>query len=156
MPNNTQGAKKPDYNSEEYKKHKDYNAMDIDKLDHFTRAYMEAALWSSTDDKGNDLDANYGIEDLSPETVAEMIKDCAVFQRLFHTLLELAYSSEVFIQGERYSASSAGYDFWLTRCGHGVGFWDRGLGVTGDALTEASKGYGNVDLYVGNDGSIYA
>jgi hypothetical protein len=28
----------------------------------------------------------------------------------------------------------AGIDFWLTRNRHGAGYWDRGLGITGDKL----------------------
>ena len=39
----------------------------------------------------------------------------------------------------------AGHDFWLTRSGHGAGFWDRGLGALGDRLTEAAKVYGSPD-----------
>ena len=46
-------------------------------------------------------------------------------------------------------ASQAGHDFWLTRCGHGAGFWDRGnLYVTEsgcdakDLLTERAQSYG--------------
>jgi hypothetical protein len=39
----------------------------------------------------------------------------------------------------------AGHDFWLTRRGHGTGFWDRGLGKLGDRLSEAAKVYGDDD-----------
>lgn len=41
--------------------------------------------------------------------------------------------------------SYAGHDFWLTRVGHGAGFWDRGLGDLGERLTDASKAYGMPD-----------
>jgi hypothetical protein len=46
----------------------------------FTEAYIEAALWSSTDDDGAPLDDNFGAEDISPETLAEMVSDCEQFQ----------------------------------------------------------------------------
>jgi hypothetical protein len=49
-----------------------------------------------------------------------------------------------------------GHDFWLTRNGHGAGFWDRGLGALGDRLTDASKPYGEVNLWVDADGSVRA
>ena len=49
-----------------------------------------------------------------------------------------------------------GHDFWLTRNGHGAGFWDRGLGELGQKLTEATKTFGTSDLYIGDDGKIYA
>jgi len=54
------------------------------QLDDFTLAYIEAALWSSNDDStpqgGEPLDANYGIDDIDPDTLAEMIEDCQRFQ----------------------------------------------------------------------------
>lgn len=49
----------------------------------------------------------------------------------------------------------AGHDFWLTRNGHGAGFWDRGLGELGERLTVASKTFGSVDLYLGDDELVY-
>lgn len=48
-----------------------------------------------------------------------------------------------------------GHDLALTREGHGVGFWDRGLGVLGDRLTAACKPYGEFSLYLGDDGKVY-
>ena len=36
-----------------------------------------------------------------------------------------------------------GGDFYLTRNGHGAGFWDRGYGDVGKQLTEAAKVYGS-------------
>jgi hypothetical protein len=36
-------------------------------------------------------------------------------------------------------ADSFGHDFYLTREGHGAGFWDRGLGELGDYLTKIAK-----------------
>jgi len=40
--------------------------------------------------------------------------------------------------------------------GHGAGFWDRGNGAAGDALTALCKPFGGVDLYTGDDGLIYS
>lgn len=37
----------------------------------------------------------------------------------------------------------AGHDFWLTRRGHGAGFWDRGLGDLGKRLSEAANACGD-------------
>ena len=126
----------------------------MSNIDTFTKAYIECALWSSTDNSdpengGNPLDDNYGMEDIAPETLAEMIADCADFQASNATDLALAAEQG---RGNEY----AGHDFWLTRNGHGAGFWDRGLGAVGDRLTKASKPYGSVDLYVGDDGLIHA
>lgn len=49
----------------------------------------------------------------------------------------------------------AGVDFWLTRNGHGAGFWDGGWPEHSDELTKLSKPYGSVDLYIGDDGLIH-
>lgn len=117
------------------------------KLDSFTRSYLETALWSSTDNSddqgGEPLDKNYTIEDLASEALAEAIKDCAAFQK---ANFELYSDSE-----------TAGHDFWLTRNGHGCGFWDGDYPEPqASKLTEASKAYGEVNLYVGDDGIIYS
>ncbi len=119
------------------------------QLDAFTLAYVECALWSSTDNAddtgGEPLDRNYCPRDIAPETMQVMAGDCADFQSSFAELLgKSGLSSE-----------QAGHDFWLTRNRHGAGFWDRGLGKVGDELTEMAHPYGSFDLYVGDDGKIY-
>jgi hypothetical protein len=48
-----------------------------------------------------------------------------------------------------------GHDLWLTRNGHGVGFWDRGLGDRGDTLSEICRAMGEVDTYVGDDDELH-
>ena len=57
-----------------------------------------------------------------------------------------------------YDSDRAGIDFWLTRNGHGAGFWDRGLGEVGDQLTKKCDWqgkFGERNLYIGDDGKIY-
>ena len=49
----------------------------------------------------------------------------------------------------------AGHDFWLTRNGHGAGFWDRGLGEAGKKLTDAAHAFGECNLYLGDDDVIH-
>lgn len=120
------------------------------ELDEFTQGYLECALWSSTDEDGDSLDGVYGVEDFAPVTLQEAVRECKDFQEAQAELLQKAYAER------GYTADKAGHDFWLTRNGHGAGFWDRGLGEIGDQLTDASKPYGDVDLYVGDDGLIYA
>ena len=54
------------------------------ELDEFTRDYITGALWSSCDNSdesgGEPFDANYSDDDLAPETLAQMVNDCADFQ----------------------------------------------------------------------------
>jgi hypothetical protein len=115
-------------------------------VDKFTTAYIECALWAETDND-TPLDENYGVEDIAPETLVLMKEDCRIFQ----------YQNRLPEYHSQWSDEEmAGHDFWLTRNGHGVGFWDRGLGEVGDRLTEASKRFGEVYLYVGDDGLIWS
>src|SRR4051812_9631888 len=102
------------------------------KLDGFTRAYVECALWSSTDDDGSPLDDRYGPEDIAPEALASMAEDCRQFQAAHRHLYAGGWTDE-----------RAGHDFWLTRNGHGAGFWDRYYdgpnADAGDALADAAR-----------------
>ncbi len=114
-------------------------------LDSFTRSYIETALWSSMDNAndqgGEPLDANYSASDIDPETMAQMIADAYSFQERNAELLTDSGLSD----------KRAGHYFWLSRNGHGSGFFDEDL----DALQDAAKRYGEFDLYVGDDGVIY-
>jgi hypothetical protein len=112
-------------------------------LDTFTRAYIEAALWSSLDDKDRPMDANYSASDLADETLAQFKTDCAKFQ---------AEQAGLIVAREE----RAGHDFWLTRNGHGAGFWDGDWPESEDKiLTDAAHAFGSCELYVGDDGKIY-
>lgn len=110
------------------------------------QAYIECALWSSTDDQGEPLDGLYGADDLAPETLEAMRADVQDF-------LDLVEREGLDVDG--LDPGQVGHDFWLTRNGHGAGFWDRGLGELGDRLTALTKPYGESWLYVGDDGRLY-
>lgn len=112
-----------------------------------TQAYLECALWASSDNTndqgGEPLDANYSIADIAPESLEQANTDCLTFLEANKKDISLAYEQ-------------AGHDFWLTRNGHGAGFWDGDWPkAAGKRLTEASHAYGEVNPYVGDDGKIY-
>lgn len=113
--------------------------------DKFTTAYIECALWASIGDNGEPLDKAYGPDDIAPETLARMVSDCADFQR----------DNADALRESGLSDSCAGHDFWLNRNGHGSGFWDEGDHPVFRELSDASKGWGTFDLYVGDDGKIH-
>lgn len=119
-------------------------------LDEFTRHYIICALWSTNDNTteqgGEPLSANYSEDDLAPETYEAMRNDCADFMTANADLLEES----------GLSIEQQGHDFWLSRNGHGAGFFDRGTAGLWDVLQDAAKVYGSVDLYVGDDGKIYS
>ena len=125
-------------------------------LDDFTRAYIEAALWSSTDestpDGGEPMDANYDIDDIAPETLAGIVEDCRRFQA------ENAADLALYDHPQWSAAELGGHDLWLTRNRHGTGFWDRDYlpEDAGERLTAAAHKCGEIDLYVGDDGLIYS
>lgn len=106
-------------------------------------AYVECALWSSLDDNGESMQEGYGRDDIDPGCLDEMRKDCQDFAEA--NIRDLAGMDP----------RRAGHDFWLTRNGHGAGFWDRGLGEKGDRLTAAAKPYGGCDLLPTYDGKLY-
>lgn len=112
-------------------------AQILDSLDDFTRQYLETALWSSTDpDSMEPLDDTFGIEDFTRDALVQAVEDCQEFQQAHSELWEADGNDD----------SQAGHDFWLTRNGHGAGFWDGDYPINGDRLTEASKVYGGIDL----------
>lgn len=117
-------------------------------MDTFTQSYIETALWSSLDDDNEPLDMNYGIENFSPETLATIEMDCKTFQEKYADLLSKAGDEK-----------QNGHDFWLTRNGHGAGFWDREYPKeVSEPLTEVCKWngeFGECHLYVGDDGFLY-
>ena len=119
------------------------------RLDAFTRQYIDTALWSSTDNAnesgGEPLDKNYSSSDIDPATMTAMIADCVKFQEQFADLLSASG-----IDDER-----AGHCLWLSRNGHGSGFFDEDTidEEFQEKLQDAAESYGNVDLQV-DDGVI--
>lgn len=129
------------------------------ELDDFTRAYIGAALWSTDDNSdheagGEPLDANYGIGDIDEATLRAMMSDCDAFQVAnYKQICPDNYEGDL-RQWNVYEM--AGHYFWLTRCGHGTGFWDCAWKEpAASILTEAAKAAGEFNLYVGDDGKIY-
>lgn len=129
-------------------------------LERMLKGYVECMEWA---DCGPDHET-YG-KDWSEELADKNRADCAAFIEtcgvtLLDHLAELApdYSDECF-----------GHDFWLTRNGHGAGYWDRkeleartaigdaiGGYTLGERLTFCAKHAGQCELYVGDDGLVYA
>jgi hypothetical protein len=112
-------------------------------LDVFFESYVETALWSSTDDNDVPLDERFEVEDISPASLQSMREDCDDFMNGVKDLIED-------------DVSRAGHDFWLTRNGHGAGFWDGDWPEeAGKILTKRSKEYGSSYLYVGDNGKLF-
>lgn len=102
---------------------RDIITMDID-LDAITRSYLDSALWA---DYERSYDKGMRHDDLPAFTWVEAINDVELFVT---TALE---SDPDILNG--LSCGDIGHNLWLTRQGHGAGFWSRDLGARGDALT---------------------
>jgi hypothetical protein len=135
-------------------------------LDDLVAAYIGCALWSSSieEDFANwwvqrhpnerkpapDVSMEsfgFTADDLDEAAGCEIREDCESFLS--------AMRDDLTLYREQRSLRNAGHDFWLTRNGHGAGFWDRGLGALGERLTEMAKPYGDQTLYVSDDERIH-
>ena len=143
----------------------------FDKLQPFVQGYLTAAFWTESNEmydrdewdseeaqediaegrvSGN-IPKDAGYADMTEETLAEVIADCTNFQTYAADLLAMAYDRD------GYSEERAGHDYWLTRNGHGAGFWDRdeldheGLG---DRLSKRARKQGETGMYW-QDGKVY-
>jgi len=112
-----------------------------DDVDAFTRGYIGAVKWLERRYDEDGTAEEDACETISPEALIEIKEECADFQEANKEDLEEAYEHHHFCD------ESAGHDFYLTRNGHGAGFWDRGLGDVGERLSAASKPYGSTDNY---------
>lgn len=142
----------------------------FNSLPSFVQGYLTAAFWTESNEMydreewdseeaqddiregrvGGTIPKDAGYADITEETLADIKADCEAFQSYAADLLEKAYEGD-------YSEEQAGHDYWLTRNGHGTGFWDRdalkadGLG---DRLSKRARKQGNVDLFW-QDGKVY-
>lgn len=113
----------------------------------FVDGYIETMLWAEQeiDEDGHThgpLDDNYSDSDIADEALRDIEGDCQDFYDNYQHLWEDDHDRE------------AGGDFYLTRNGHGAGFWD-GDYEHGDELTDAAKVYSTQGLQPGSDGKLY-
>lgn len=97
--------------------------------------YIECAMWTEGDELPDDAQLSQGAFESMRADVSAFIESAG---------------DDV----DGLDAGQVGHDFWLTRNGHGAGFWDRGLGAVGQRLTALAESFGECDLYVGDDGLV--
>lgn len=108
-------------------------------------AYFEAMFWADIDGS-DDIKGIYDISDISQVSMWGIFKDLdSFFDQAGDILEETEYTHE-----------QACHDFYLTRCGHGVGFWeaDHCTEEQGEKLTEIAQSFGTVDI-TESDGKLY-
>ncbi len=139
---------------------------DFQALPEIVQGYIEAMFFTNTSNipmtefhtpeskrlvaegqSDGDLPSDAGFLDLHPDALKEIKADCGAFHVKARDLLHKAYEGD-------YDRQQAGRDFWFTRNGHGVGFWDReqlkadGLGAD---LTDIAETFGNVDPWFSDE-----
>lgn len=108
--------------------------------DTFAAAYVEAAAFA-----GWPEDAPGGAS-WAPETLATLLSDAGAFYDA-HAAAIAAYPEGL---------TQAGHDLWYTRCGDGCGYWEHEGNAAADELDAAASALGTVDLYLGDDGQVWA
>jgi hypothetical protein len=134
--------------SEEAKKAKAQASTSLVVADgYFNRvldSYLETMMWAD----GRDPDTD---EELEGDFSDELLKDSEADVKKFLKMVD-----DQGIDLTKYKTSRIGHDFWLTRNGHGAGFWDGDYeDEDGKALTKISKSFGEKSPYLGDDGLIY-
>jgi hypothetical protein len=106
----------------------------------FVQAYIEAMFFADTPEE-----ESWSFDDLHESALQKIKADCATFCADQKTL--------DLIEGEE---KQAGHDLWLTRQGHGAGFWDGDWPKdAGEYLTARANQLGECWPYKGDDGVIY-
>lgn len=109
------------------------------------RAYIEAIYFTEAGpDSEIDTDCRISEKSLSAcNRACNAFVDQLIDNGLFKKALDVMTPDQI------------GRDFWLTRNGHGVGFWDRGFGELGEKLSNVAKYFGECYAYRGDDGFMH-
>lgn len=114
----------------------------------FLSGYIMAIYFTDT---GDGEQPSSEIE-MSDAAFQRAYQECFAFQSANACLLTDAYARD------GYSEERAGHDFWLTRNGHGTGYWDRNeleADDLGQRLSGATKLFGECWTTEGDDGLLY-
>lgn len=139
------------------------------ELDQFTTQYLLTAMWAETvvlpvpeqkidksglldvDEnhplhgikEGAPLDAHFDITNFTNGALLMAIRDCTDFQE--------TNADDLLDEDD----TRTGHDFWLTRNGHGCGFWDGDYDeYKGNRLTLDAETYGPAYIVVNSDGTL--
>lgn len=119
----------------------------------FIRQYIRTILCTTTGSDDEHLVYRYGRSDIAPETMQRIQDDCSRFWAMVESA-GIDLDNELLVDGD--ATEQAAHDFWLTRNGHGAGFWDGDWSdEVEDKLTKLAESFGEQWPYVGDDGMIY-
>ena len=112
-----------------------------------TRGYLAAAAWADGHAATTDTDDAVIVtaDMFDAATVAAALGTCAAFLAVHMTALETGHDD----WGQH------GHDLWLTRQGHGTGFWDRGYPADiSRQLTGAARDLGETSIYISDGAAV--
>jgi len=121
-------------------------------------SYIECALWASS---------CYERMDGDNPIPFDMVEDCEGMSDAAQAIMEselrdfTAKADLIIFESKDWEAmgielpsdSQIAHDFWLTRNGHGAGFWGRGIEELGERLTELAESYSERHLWL-NDKTL--
>jgi len=133
--------------------------LDIKKI---MDSYLECAIWTEEERMQEDEVSEYGelgddseirdivtdsmdlnIHNFSDDSKIQAYSDIQQFLTLIGDTANIMTEEQL------------GHDLWLTRNGHGAGFWDRGYDEADvDVLNKACEQLGQTDLYIDDNGVI--
>ena len=161
-----------------------YNSLEAGELNQILFGYIEAALWTEEEnlkdqqsseyknyfgdddyedeDESDELEKlikvsqkknqktlnNFVLEDIEPDSRIQAYLDIKKF-------IELAGINSIKEAVTENGFSRLGHDVWLTRNGHGAGFFDHSYEYeTEKSLMSAAKQLGSVDMYLSDEDKI--
>lgn len=138
----------------------------MSEFSEFLRGFLVAILFAECDlnreDENDDTslqDEGFTPEDFTDDARAALRAEALAFYWRNRRTLRAAYAAQpahgAHGYGENaYTPERAGHDLYFTSAGHGVGYWDRGLGDIGRALSDACPGYREFCAYVNDAGRV--
>ena len=114
------------------------NNFDINKI---LNSYLETAIWAEESDEN----------DLQGKTIQEIDKNSKANSAIeIYQFLQKA-QQEASDELNTYDEEAIGHNLWLSRNGHGAGFFDD----NNDKLQNLARNMKPVDIYLGNDNKVY-
>jgi len=137
---------------------------DIGNIDEMLPSYVDTALWATTyDGMDPDIDIDedsdlsfqtlgYTIENCSPEFLENSKKDLLGFMEMVVNDSEASKElSKIFYEECGKDSGTFAHDFFLSREGHGAGFFDYNC----NKLQKLAKTFGGVNIYASENGMLF-
>ncbi len=109
--------------------------------------YLETALWSSTDEHGKPLDRENSVNDFTVDSFGKATRELTEFMEKVQFIVSVQCTTD---------ADQFAHDFWLSRNGHGTGFFDKPefYGKCCKELQALAKSFGECHISVQENGRL--